>query len=50
MAEYKLTKKAVEDLNVIWEYTADKWTEGQADRYYSMLLQSCQDIAINPDL
>ncbi len=50
MAEYKLTNKAVEDLNGIWEYTADKWTEGQADRYYSMLLQSCQDIASNPDL
>ncbi len=50
MAEYKLTNKAVEDLNGIWEYTADKWTEGQADRYYSMLLQSCQDIANNHDL
>jgi len=50
MAEYKLTNKAVEDLNGIWRYTADKWTEGQADRYYSMLLDCCQDIANNPGL
>lgn len=30
MAKYKLTNKAVEDLNGIWDYTAYKWSEAQA--------------------
>lgn len=50
MAEYKLTNKAVNDLNGIWDYTADKWSEEQADKYYNMLFNICQDIANNPDL
>jgi len=50
MAKYKLTKKAVEDLNGIWDYTFDNWSEYQADHYYEMLLNSCQDIANNPDM
>lgn len=50
MAEYKLTNKAVEDLNNIWEYTIEKWSEEQADRYYNLLVNSFQEIADNPDL
>lgn len=50
MASYELTNKAVEDLGNIWDYTFDKWSESQADRYYVMLLNTCQDIANNPDL
>jgi len=50
MAEYRLTKKAEEDLNKIWNYTFDKWSEEQADNYYSMLLDFCQNIADNPVL
>lgn len=50
MAEYRLTHKAVEDLNGIWEYTLEKWSEQQADKYYQMLLNFFQDIADNPDL
>jgi len=50
MANFKLTNKAVFDLNSIWEYTADKWSEYQADKYYKMLLDTFNDIANNPDL
>ena len=50
MAKYKLTKKAVEDLTMIWNYTFDKWSEKQADKYYAILLKSCQDIANDPTL
>jgi toxin ParE1/3/4 len=50
MAKYELTNKAVEDLTGIWEYTIDKWSEQQADRYYNLLLDSCQDLANNPEL
>lgn len=50
MTSYNLTNKAVEDLSSIWEYTFENWSELQADRYYNLLLQSCQDIAENPNL
>lgn len=50
MANYKLTNKAVEDLNTIWDYTFEEWSEQQADIYYNLLLKSCEDIANNPDL
>jgi toxin ParE1/3/4 len=45
MASFRLTKKAVEDLAEIWNYTIDTWSENQADRYYQMLLDNCQEIA-----
>lgn len=48
MAKFNLTKKAVEDLSGIWNYTLDKWSEQQADRYYSQLMEFCKQIADNP--
>jgi toxin ParE1/3/4 len=45
MADYILTNKAVEDLSKIWEYTLEAWSETQADRYYYMLLDACQELA-----
>jgi toxin ParE1/3/4 len=50
MAKYELTNKVVADLNGIWEYTLENWSENQADRYYDMLLDICQDIADNAEL
>ena len=50
MAQYKLTNKAVDDLTRIWNYTFDKWSENQADKYYLMLLENCNEVALNPDL
>lgn len=50
MAKFQLTNRAVEDLGNIWEYTAETWSESQADRYYNLLMESCQDIADNPAL
>jgi len=50
MGKYELTRKAVSDLNEIWQYTVDNWSEKQADRYYNMLLDICQEIADNPEL
>jgi toxin ParE1/3/4 len=45
MASYTLTNKAVLDLSAVWEYTVDTWSERQADKYYFMLLDTCQDLA-----
>jgi toxin ParE1/3/4 len=49
MAKYYLTYKAVDDLTEIWNYTFDEWSEKQADKYYALLLNSCQEIAENPN-
>jgi toxin ParE1/3/4 len=49
MAKYYLTNKAVEDLSEIWNYTYDEWSENQANRYYNFLLESCQEVANNPN-
>ncbi len=50
MAKYELTNEAVVDLSNIWDYTFDNWSEKQDDRYFKMLLDTCQDIADNPEL
>jgi toxin ParE1/3/4 len=50
MARYKFTNKAVDDLTRIWNYTFVRWSENQADKYYLMLLETCQDVASNPEL
>jgi len=50
MAKYYLTNKAVEDLEDIWNYTYEEWSENQANKYYLLLLSSCQEIAENPNV
>lgn len=50
MFKYRFTQKAVDDLAEIWNYTFDKWSENQADRYYYMLLDNCKDVSLNPSL
>ena len=49
MVKFYLTKKAVEDLNDIWNYTVENWSENQAEIYYSLLINSCQVLENNPN-
>lgn len=50
MAKFCFTKKAIDDLTHIWEYTFYSWSEARADKYYYMLIENCKDIARNPEL
>lgn len=50
MAKVILKQEAIDDLNSIWEYTFEKWSENQADIYYSMLKHSCKEIGKNPEI
>ena len=50
MAKYLLTNKAVEDLSKIWDYTYEVWSENQADKYYELLIEACQEISKSPDI
>ena len=42
--------RSVEDLSNIWEYTYDICSEKQADLYYEMLINTCKELAENPNL
>lgn len=48
MKKLRFTNKAVEDLTQIWDYTLNKWSENQADIYYSLLIENCKEISSNP--
>lgn len=48
MAKFHLSNKAVDDLDNIWQYTLETWSENQADAYYHDLLAACQNIAEHP--
>jgi toxin ParE1/3/4 len=50
MAKVYLTKKAVEDLEEIWDNTVETWSENQAEIYYSLLIDSCQELSNKPNL
>ncbi len=50
MAKVILRQEAIDDLNDIWEYTVKKWSENQADRYYSTIKFACKEIGENPNL
>jgi toxin ParE1/3/4 len=50
MAKVIFRQQAIDDLNSIWIYTYDKWSEKQADKYYASLQFACLQILENPEL
>ncbi len=48
MANFFLTKKAVQDLERIWDYTVETWSEKQAETYYELIIESCQRLVEEP--
>jgi len=50
MANVVLRQEAIDDLNDIWDYTFDQWSENQADMYYATLKFACNQIGANPEL
>ncbi len=50
MAKVIFRQEAIDDLNTIWEYTFEQWSEIQADHYYAMLKLACKEIGKNPGI
>ena len=50
MAKVIFRQKAIDDLNDIWDYTFEQWSENQADKYYGTLKSVCKEIGTNPEL
>lgn len=48
MAKLLFSNRAVQDLTDIWNYTVDTWSETQADKYYTMLVDACRQLADQP--
>ena len=49
MAKCRFTNDAVRDLTNIWNYTLEKWSERQADKYFNVLIAACEELAHNPN-
>lgn len=47
MRIYRISAKAIEDIEKIWEYTRDIWSVEQADRYYNLIINEIEYIAQN---
>jgi len=50
MANVILRQEAIDDLNDIWDYTFQQWSEDQADKYYASIKFACKQIGENPAL
>ncbi len=50
MANIIFKQKAIDDLNKIWNYTFEKWSEKQADKYYATIKLACTGIGENPNI
>ena len=44
---YEISEKANEDINDIWLFTFETWSQEQADRYYNLILDEIEYIAEN---
>ena len=49
MAKYRISRKAAIDLDGIWAYTRDTWSEEQAIAYYNQIYQSIKVLSGLPD-
>ncbi len=47
MSKYIINEKALEDINKIWIYTEENWSEEQADRYYNLIFDEIDYIVAN---
>ena len=48
MANYHISRKAVSDIDGIWEYTLITWSEEQALKYYNQIYSEIQKLAESP--
>ena len=49
MAKIRLSRKAISDLDGIWDYTVETWSEDQAVTYYRQIRAAIQSLNNLPD-
>lgn len=50
MLKLTLRQEAIDDLNDIWNYSKNQWSENQAEKYYQTIKSTCRIIAENPNI
>lgn len=45
---YRISQKAISDLEEIWLYSCTTWSKEQADRYYELLIHEFEYVAKYP--
>ncbi len=45
--KYRISKKAINDLERIWLYTCKKWSIEEADRYHTLIIDEIEYISLN---
>jgi len=46
--KYKFSKEASKDLERIWLYTFETWSQEQADRYFNLIIDEIENITKDP--
>lgn len=50
ISRYRISEKAIFDLEKIWLYTLSKWSREQADRYHNLIMDEIKFIVGNFEL
>ena len=50
MVKVILRQEAINDLTDIWNYTLQKWSEKQADKYHQTIKSACNEVGKNPSI
>ncbi|MBL0192352.1 MAG: type II toxin-antitoxin system RelE/ParE family toxin [Saprospiraceae bacterium] len=47
---FEISKLALKDLDEIWKYSAEQWSQQQANRYYEDISEMILEICHNPEI
>jgi toxin ParE1/3/4 len=48
MTQYVVSPRAQRDIEDIWDYTAEQWSNAQAERYIRLIQEAIETIAADP--
>jgi len=46
--KYRISKEALNDLEILWLHTFETWSLEQADRYLNLLMDEIEYLTVNP--
>ena len=50
MFNFEISRLALQDLDDIWEYTAEHWSKQQANKYYKEVFEAIKEICMNSEI
>jgi len=49
MLSFELSERAQKDLENIWDYTYEKWSRNQANKYFEFIQSEIREICLHTD-